>query len=154
PSGETFAKVPKPLNVVAYRYDAREGVTYLSDLYDTPPATADSAPLAAWAHHTHLAYETRTDPTFDFRRGWMVSHRLRLTRVEVASKTARDATGARELVRRYRLTYDPAYHASQLASVTMDGRCDTPVTEDPVSGNLPGGFTCPSLPTMTFGYQH
>jgi RHS repeat-associated protein len=149
---------PTPVNVIVYRYIQDGAIAYVSDIYDTPPAAnPSSAPLAAYAHHTHLAYETRTDPTTSYRRGWATQATLRLSGVDVTSQTF-GAAGDRELVRRYHLAYDPSYHLSLLASVQLEGRCmaapgqEQSVTED-ASGLLPA-TGCPTLPAMTFGYQH
>ncbi len=155
PSGATL---PTPVNVVAYRYLQDGGMSYLSDVYDTPPVSAPAgAALATYAHHVRLSYETRTDPTISFTRGWQTIEALRLTGVDITSQTFAGG-GNREMVRRYHLTYDPAYHVSLLSTLQMEGRCNT--TEDGAgavaedgSGDLPA-TSCPMLPAMTFGYQH
>ncbi|MGH7437933.1 MAG: SpvB/TcaC N-terminal domain-containing protein, partial [Polyangiaceae bacterium] len=65
--------LPTPLNPVVYRYLADGSMTYLSDIYDTSPASNPTkASLSAYAHHTHLAYDSRPDTSFSFRRGWRV----------------------------------------------------------------------------------
>jgi RHS repeat-associated protein len=149
--------LPSPVNVIVYRYLQDGAMAYLSDVYDTSPvANPTAAPLSAYAHHVHLAYERRPDATFSFRRGWQTSQSLRLTGVDVTSFN--DNTGARELVRRYHLAYDPAFHMSLLASVQTEGRCGSTgtaaaSTAENSSGLLPA-TSCPALPPMTFGYQH
>ncbi|MBI2389823.1 MAG: hypothetical protein HYV09_09545 [Deltaproteobacteria bacterium] len=158
----------KPVNVVAYRYVVVDGVGYLTDVYDTPPAADPvGASFSSYAHHARLRYDARPDPTFSFRRGWRTAQTLRLVGVDVTSKTF-VASGARELVRRYHLTYDAKYHVSLLTSVQMEGRCATnPVETDeksgdpststsvwPSGGALPAVTGCPTLPAMTLGYQH
>src|SRR5262249_33670727 len=51
-----------PVNVVRYRYQTVGNTSYLTDIWDTPPASsAATAPASAYAHHVHLAYEQRTD---------------------------------------------------------------------------------------------
>lgn len=143
----------KPVNIVAYRYATAGGVSYLTDIFDTPPAAdAASAALASYGHHTRLRYETRSDVTFSYRRGWRATQSFRLIGVDVSSKTFA-AEGARELVRRYHLTYDAKYHVSLLTRVQMEGRCATNPVED-AAGSLPGGTSCPRLPAMRFDYQH
>jgi hypothetical protein len=127
-------------------------------IYDTPPvANPTAASLQSYAHHVRLSYETRTDPTTSFRRGWQTVSQLRLSGVDVTSQTfAANATP--QMVRRYHLAYDPNFHVSLLTSVQMEGRCNTSeggagaVSEDS-SGDLPA-TSCPTLPAMTFGYQH
>src|SRR5262249_14685287 len=117
----------QPVNQVAYRYASALGTAYLTDVYDTPPAAnAATAPLSNYAHHAHLAYETRTDATTSYRRGWAASQSLRLVGVDVASMAFTPGS-ARELVRRYHLTYNPNYHVSLLASVQMEGRSAGPI---------------------------
>jgi RHS repeat-associated protein len=154
----TGSALPTPVNIVAYRYLQYGGMAHLSDVYDTPPkANPSFAALSDYAHHTRLSYETRTDPTTSFRRGWQTTEGLRLVGVDVTSKNF-GGTGNRELVRRYHLAYDPSYHVSLLTSVQMEGRCATTedgqgsVSEDG-SASLPA-TSCPTLPAMTFGYQH
>jgi RHS repeat-associated protein len=144
--------LPAPVNIVVYRYLQDGGIAYPSDIYDTSlAANPTQAPVAAYAHHTRLVYETRPDTTFSYRRGWQTSQGQRLIGVDVTSFD--DATGQRELVRRYHLAYDPTYHVSLLASVQMEGRCSSPVAEKS-SGALPASTGCPTLPPMTLGYQH
>jgi RHS repeat-associated protein len=149
---------PRPLNVVAFRYVTIDGESYLSDIYDTPPAAnAAAAEVSQYAHHTHLAYESRPDTTFSFRRGWKTSASRRLVRIDVASKTFDGSTTeARHLVRRYHLEYDPDFHASFLKSLQVEGRCSKNETEAPAegTGEIVAATSCDRLPAMTFDYQH
>lgn len=143
---------PQPVNVVVYRYIQDGGAVYLTDVFDTPPADPNIKGLTAYAHHTALAYEVRPDPVFSYRSGWLVEHGLRLTHVDVTSKPfTGSVTAARELVRRYRLDYDPHAHTSLLVSVAMEGRCPTTVTEQS-DGTLPA-TSCSRLPPVTLEYQ-
>ena len=145
-------------NEVRYLYLKEAGRSYLQDIYDTSPAQGDKSNLAAWAHHTRLAYESRPDPSTGFNRGWRVLKAQILKRVDVTS--VRDATSStRQLLRRYHLAYDASYHPSLLVSVQVEGRCEQPVfeqndpqTQDP-TGKLPS-TSCPKLPAMKFGYSH
>ncbi|CAN5551616.1 hypothetical protein BH09MYX1_BH09MYX1_44350 [soil metagenome] len=143
---------PHPNNVVVYRWSVVEGMGYLSEIFDTPPAANASAPLSDYAHHSRLDYELRSDPTTSYRRGWRTAQTLRITRVDVSSKTF-GATGARELVRRYHFTYDAAFHPSLLDTVQLEGRCTQPVVEGGGQG-LPSPSNCPRLPAMKLGYRH
>jgi RHS repeat-associated protein len=151
----------KPVNVVVYRYTVDGANSYLTDIYDTPPAAgAANAPLTAYAHHTRIRYEPRPDVTTSYRRGWPEHQALRLVGVDVASKPSNgDAAAPRKLVRRYHLTYDGKYHASFLDSVQAEGRCgkgdesSEPIAED-ASESFPSGTPCQRLPAMTFGYEH
>jgi RHS repeat-associated protein len=149
---------PRPLNLVAFRYLTVDGESYLSDIYDTPPAAnAADAPVSQYAHHTHLAYEPRPDVTFSFRRGWQTSASRRLVRIDVASKTFDGSpSDPRHLVRRYHLDYDSDFHASLLKSVQVEGRCSETETAAPAEGKgeLVSATSCDRLPAMTFDYQH
>ena len=170
--GNSQAALPAPVNVVRYRYFQDGGQAYLADIYDTPPNTNPAtAPVSSYAHHTRIIYEDRTDPTFSFRSGWPMEQNLRVARVDVTSKPFTGSeTSARELVRRYHLDYDLAFHASYLAAVEVEGRCaDTgapaQILEDGqetmgegpnqlVMEALPELTGCPTLPPMRFRYTH
>jgi RHS repeat-associated protein len=149
----------RPVNLVVYRYAASGGMDFLSDVYDTPPASnAGGAALSTYAHHTRILYEPRTDPVTSFRRGYMTQQLLRVNGIDVASMAFNPATGdPRQMLRRYHLAYDPAYHTSELQSVVVEGRCASPVVEGVVQGtteSLPQATGCPTLPSTTLGYQH
>src|SRR5260370_16032736 len=134
-------------------------MAYLADIYDTPPLqNTTTAPLSAYAHHVHLAYQPRSDVPFSRRRGWQTTQAQRLLGVDVTSQTF-GAAGPRELVRRSQLSYDANFHVSLLASVQMEGRCSdgsgqVVATLEDASQLLPASTGCPTLPAMTFGYQH
>jgi len=152
---------PRPVNVTAFRYATVDGQAYLTDIYDTPPASDPAgAPLSAYAHHTRLIYEARPDTTFSYRRGWATKQSQRLVRIDVASKTFVGATdSARRLVRRYHLAYDPNFHVSILNSVQLEGRHTGAETgglpeqeAEAIADTVCTPVTC--LPPMTFDYQH
>lgn len=154
---------PTPLNVVVYRYRTDGNAAYVSDIYDTPPAAgAMPQDYSQFAHHTHLEYEPRTDPTVSYRSGWQVRRALRLARVDVTSKSFNDGTVLpRQQVRRYRLTYDRDYHTSYLTSVQAEGRCPGGESALQPSEGLDGliregqsGCQPALLPSMTFQYTH
>jgi RHS repeat-associated protein len=163
PSG---ALQPAPVNVVVYRYATFGGLGYLSDVFDTPPASNPTgAPLSQFAHHTHLVYATRPDPTFSYRRGWRTDRTQRLVAIDVSSAAFLAASATRHQVRRYHLTYDPAFHVSLLTGIALEGRCagtgagagtgeTAAPAEDPTTGLLPGGTGCAGLPPVTLAYQH
>ncbi|HLK39861.1 MAG TPA: toxin TcdB middle/N-terminal domain-containing protein [Polyangiaceae bacterium] len=160
------AASPSPVNVIVYRYENVGGMTYLTDVFDTPPAASPTtAALAQFAHHTRLVYETRPDQTLSFRRGWRVDQTLRLVGVDVAAVSFLGGSTTRHQVRRYHLAYDPKYHASLLTSIQLEGRCagtdpssgggeSAAPAEDPSSQSLPATTSCPGLPPMTLDYQH
>jgi RHS repeat-associated protein len=160
PYGNSQAdKLVKPFNLIVYRYRQDGGKAYLSDVYDTPPAsiqTNPDAPLAEYAHHTHLWYEPRPDRTASYRSGYRIEQNLRLTQVDVASKPFA-GSGPRGLLRRYHLTYDPSFHMSFLTSLQIEGRCGgstgTPVSESAGNGP-PLPSNCPRLPPVRFSYTH
>jgi hypothetical protein len=169
-SGVSSASAPpRPTNVVVYRYAQDGGMAYLSDIFHTTPrADATTADLAKYAHHVHLSYEQRSDPTFSYRSGFRIDQRLRLGRVDIASKPFNgDASSPRRMVRRYHLSYEVGRHASLLSSVQVEGRCANGGGSDPNaiveeqhaqqetdSGLLPESTGCPRLPPMRFGYSH
>jgi len=145
---------PAPVNVVVFRYSQDGGTAYLSDIYDTPPAaTAATAPLTEYAHRTRLVYAERSDPTESYRSGWKMQQRLRLTRIDVASKPfSGSASSERKRVRRYHLEYEKTSHVTLLASVQVEGRCAGDETNAPAESDEL--TACPRLPAMTFGYSH
>ena len=145
-------QTPLPLNLVRYKYEAVAGTTYLTDIYDTPPAAnSATAPVSSYAHHTHLRYEARPDVTTSYRRGWRADVTQRLQGVDVTSYDFQATQ--RQLLRRYHISYEANAHVSLLASAQMEGRCTEPVPESSATGLLPP-TSCPRLPAMTFEYQH
>jgi RHS repeat-associated protein len=148
----------QPVNLVVYRYFADHGISYLQDVYDTPPASgAASAPTTSYAHHVHASYEARPDPWSSYQPGWLIVEGQRLTRVDVTSQPFLNAPASRELLRRYELSYDPQSHVSLLTSVQVEGRCaptgQAQVTEDGEE-HLPWPTNCPTLPALGLGYTH
>jgi len=148
--GDVQGSTPAPNNVVVYRYKQQAAIAYVTDIYDTPPASNPvTAPLSSYAHHTVLRYEPRSDAPTSFRRGYPSTMQGRLQGIDVLSMPMSAQNTPRELVRRYHLTYDSKFHASLLTSVQMEGRCGQPIQE-PLQ--LP--TNCPTLPAMRFSYQH
>jgi RHS repeat-associated protein len=149
---------PTPVNLVVFQYFQDGGTAYLRDIFDTPPQVgAATAPTSSYAHHTRLNYDTRTDSTVSYRSGWPMAQNLRLSGIDVASKTfGGGATDARHMVRRYHLTYDASAHVSLLTSVQVEGRCEGDETKAPpeTSNKALPATNCPRLPAMTFGYSH
>ncbi len=155
---DVYGGVAAPLNGVSYRYRHDGGMAYLADVYWTPPAAASSdAGFEQYAHHARLVYESRTDPTGSYRSGWLIEQRLRLVRVEVASKPFAGGTEQpRQMVRKYHLSYADDFHVSLLEAVQVEGRCadtDSPAVVSESGGVLPSS-QCPRLPPMRFGYSH
>jgi RHS repeat-associated protein len=149
---------PRPYNIVAYRYFKDAGTSYPSDIYDTPPAANPAdAPLQAYAHHTRLVWELRSDPATSYRRGWGVQQRYRLARVDVTSKTFQAPQSPRRLVRSYRLGYQPVTqsHISLLASAQLVGRCSGEEEGAPAEGNdgIVPVTNCGTMPPTTFRYS-
>jgi RHS repeat-associated protein len=146
-----------PSNVVVYRYVQSGGAAYLSDIFDTTPqASPATTDTSVFAHHAHLSYEQRGDPTFSYRSGWRMDQTLRLAGVDVTSKAFdQPVTSARHQVRRYHLGY-AAQHASLLTSVQVEGRCTTQERDAPAEQSelLPDSTNCAALPAMTFDYSH
>jgi hypothetical protein len=122
-------------------------------MFDTPPVSGGAdASLSSYARHVRVVYENRPDVTTSYRRGWLTTAALRVTRVDVTSKTFGEPSLPRELVRRYHFTYDGQSHVTLLAAVQLEGRCPTAVAEDE-SGGLPS-TSCPRLPPISFEYSH
>jgi RHS repeat-associated protein len=145
---------PKPYNVAKYRYTVNGGISYLSDIYDTPPVGQANASLDAFAHHTRLVWATRPDTFTSYRRGWVTKQAQRLARVDVTSKAFAGGT-ARQLVRRYHLTYGTELRLSQLVSVQIEGRCATDEAAGGLAESADGSLAasnCGKLPAITFEY--
>ncbi len=95
----------------------------MSDIFHTTPKLdPKTTDLSTYAHHVRLVYQLRTDPTESYRSGWKLEQRLRLSRVDVTSKTFDgDVNTPRRQVRRYHLKYAPNFHQSFLESVQVEG---------------------------------
>lgn len=156
-SGDVLADAsPQPYNKVVYRYVTQGGIGYLTDVYDTPPvANPVSAPLSAYAHHTHLNWDMRPDAHRNYRRGWLVLDGWRLARVDVTSMPF--AGGAvRRMTTRTHLGYEAGSHASLLSSIQAEGRCsgeESMATAEQGDGTLPV-TSCPRLPPIRLEYTH
>ncbi len=155
-------------STVHYRYTLNAGTLYPDAIYYTSPASCASdnpvrargcaAPLEDYAHRVQFVYEARQDVTSSYLTTWRVEQALRLKRLEMTS--AGDQVGARFLVRRYHLGYDPDSYHSLLSSVQVEGR---PSRMDPALEVQVGSATVPEsslgssivgelLPPMRFGY--
>jgi hypothetical protein len=151
-------------NLIVYRWDAQGTQRqHLRDIFYTPPATQGSlAPTDTFAYHVALSWEAPPNAQPQYTHADKRRHELRLRRVAIASKTWA-ASGQRELVRAYNLSYFPArsvpgaageapvWGRSSLKSVTVEGRCATPIAE--TAEVLPDPTGCPTLPPMAFDYQ-
>jgi RHS repeat-associated protein len=144
---------PQPKNVILYRYREDGAIRYLSDVYYTPPAVApDLTNTGTFAHHLHIAWADRPDPTSSYRSGFLQEQRLRFARLDVSSRPfAQLPTTPRELVRRYHASYDAELHASLLRGLQQEGRCDEAVQE--TADGVLSDATCPRLPGLSFAYQ-
>jgi RHS repeat-associated protein len=142
-------------NTVVYLWQKGQ----LSDIYDTPVASAGSglpASLADWAHHVHLGYTNYHDTPAN-QVDWMWAPPGVLGQVDVASQPF--SGGPRELLRRYhfrysaRTSYPNEYHPF-LEGVQEEGRCATPIQESPSGATfaLPVATTCDRLPETTLLY--
>ena len=166
-----------PANLISYVWTAMTptlGGTlgYLTDIYDTP-RVGDAAPATdSFAHHTHLAYTATpwaTGPIWNpsvTAPVWFALPTFVLTRVDVASQDYA-ATGARQQVRRYHLTYNSAASDSiesppTISSVQLEGDCagaggpsETFPNNFETNGQLPAPSAsngCPTRPATTFTY--
>jgi RHS repeat-associated protein len=154
-------------NYVVYRWQRLgiRGLSYLTDIYDTPPASG-SAAVADFAHHTQLSWAAPPFPQTGYPEVLRATPDLRLTRVAVASKPW-SGGGSREVMRAYHLQYlaersasqmpgaleAPLWHHSFLSQIQMEGHCTA--LEDG-TGNVAPGWQCPNgdrLPPTKFSYQ-
>ena len=153
-----FTNISAPLNSVVYRYTPNGNQAYISDIFDTPAASGATANLGTYAHHVHVNYENRTDPTLSYRSGWRIDQNWRISGIDVASKSFNGgANDPRYLVRRYHLSYDSSFHASLLSSVQVEGRCESDEQSAPTedgNGLFSNAKNCDRLPAMTFDYSH
>ncbi|MAQ18085.1 MAG: hypothetical protein CMN30_25215 [Sandaracinus sp.] len=174
-------------STVYYRYAASSaGQRYLSDVFYLSPnsCAGTGGPSAAGARaarrctvalseygvRVHLDYRPRTDVFTSYTAGWGIAEDQRLTRVVVTAASGMEATGSREMVRRYHFTYESDSYHSLLHSVQVEGRPATDVTAgetqyqvfghiseaaalmtDPASSAGPT-LLGQALPAMTFGY--
>lgn len=155
-----------PLNYVHYRWRklGKRGLSYLTDIFDTPRAGAHASDLD-FAHHTQLSWE---EPDYDQTAYADPLHArpdLRLRSVGVSSKTW-SGSGPREVTRTYRLRYmdtraplvpyDPAtmaplWHHSFLRTIELTGKCNV---SELASGQISDNERCPyALPATTFHYE-
>jgi len=154
-------------SVVHYRYSQDEGQVYLADVYYDSPASCAvatvagrrdcSASFSQYGRHVRFVYESRADVTTSYTTTWRVSTAQRLKRIEVTS--AQGTAGARFLVRRYHLSYDPGSFHSLLTGVQVEGRKSRydavlginvgELLSESVLGDDPVGSF---LPAMRFGY--
>jgi RHS repeat-associated protein len=155
---------------VHYRYFEDGHKLYLESVYYTEPAhcaaqfspqsvRACSAQLSDYAHRVHFVYELRADMTSSYVSTWRMEQTMRLKRIEVTS--ADQSVGARYLVRRYHLAYEPGSYHSLLGSVQVEGR---PAAADDLAGMvaspnavseeaLGDALVGQLLPPMLFGYS-
>jgi hypothetical protein len=137
----------EPANPVIHTYNS-DGT--LGDVYDTPPPGQPWPDLSTYAHHTHLRYESYPYYRHPAPAMWRRTPQERLTGVDVTSAPFQ-STGARELVRRYHLTYQDAYHHSYLQTFQEEGRCKSIVREG--TDGLLGSTRCDTLPAVQLTYS-
>lgn len=165
-------------STIYYTYVRDRGQVYLSDVHYVSPASCapSGASIGDFACHEELAnYGARihfdydcpgtTDPAscrpdrfVSYSAGFRVETAWRLSRITVTAYE--DSIGARALVRRYHLTYIPGSFHSQLSSIQIEGRSETPDLDVGVSvfaqvpeTSLTGAIVGATLPPMQFGYS-
>ena len=129
----------------------------LADIFDTPPTSAGGglpASLGDWAHHVHLGYVPYHD-SLPQQVDWLWAPQQVLASVDVTSQPF--SGGTRELLRRYHLRYSartsyPNEYHPFLEGVQEEGRCATPIQEDPSKETLPDATMCDRLPETTLLY--
>lgn len=156
-----------PVNYVEYHWKklGKRGLSYLTDIYDTPRATGHSG-LEDFANHVQLAWEAPGYAQTSYVDPLHSTPDLRLRHVGVATKTW-EASSAREVMRIYTLKYKgakssglaqsfgetdkaPLWHHSFLESIELEGNCRR--TED-ANGNIPPISDCIRLPQTKFEYS-
>ncbi len=147
----------EPNNVVVYRWGYEYFLSYLTDVYYSPPARqrghvqhGDRLTLDSFAHHIRL--EWRVDsPSWTNTPVWRARPDHILTGIDVSSKSFIDPDAPRALVRRYHLTYIWPNNRSLLAKFEEEGRCGSPVHEK-ANQTLPA-TNCPRLPPVSLRYS-
>jgi RHS repeat-associated protein len=128
------------------------GTLYLSDIYDTLAVGQSPAP-ASFAHHTHLTWQLGPSGGPLYTPIWRAAPMAQLATVDVTS--ASWLSTARGLVRRYNLAYTPNAQGTRnrLASITLEGECETPTNEPTpvpeVNDVVPNPSGCPNPATLT-----
>ncbi|MCC6876698.1 MAG: hypothetical protein IT378_20510, partial [Sandaracinaceae bacterium] len=156
-------------STVYYQYRQDRGLSYLEHIYYVSPATCAAStpdqtrqctrPLTEYGARVRLVYEPRQDTFTSYASGWRIDTALRLRRVEVTAY--HDPLGARALVRRYHLRYDPSSFHSLLTSVQVEGRAHSAdatvgadvVTPPPLETALNDDLVGALLPPMSFRYS-
>ncbi len=159
----------RPSNLIIYKWEhlpKTRGTPrgYLVDIFDTP-LVIDGAPQLAWfAHHAHLRYKigrATLEPDKFVTQIWKAVPDYELTDVDITSKDFQlkePLSVPRAQVRRYHLSYyiprDFAAQIELLASVQLEGRCDSrnPI-ESPDTWLLPDRTTCQRRPGTSFIYS-
>jgi hypothetical protein len=155
-------------NIVVYRWGhfGRTGRGYLTDVWDTPPAsTGVNSATSDFAHHTQLVYEA-TDTTLGSNA--QIEHAIRDYRLQRLSITAAPWTiwhsVRRSILRQYIFAYKgtrvgipapgageaPTWGHSYLASVTQLGECSSLTNEG--TGEVVPRCDAPALPPVSFDY--
>lgn len=130
-------------------------IRYLTDIYDTPPATPPSPlQLSSFAHHVHINWSALSffddlDPI------WRATPRFKPAGVDITSATFNATTGQpRQLVRRYSLQYTQNSLGTRffLNTITLQGTCASPVAEQ-ADGTLPATSGCPTQQLAQYTYS-
>ena len=174
----------QPTNIIAYSWSKLSPTTLsggtgavgtalisdLTDIYDTPPIGAGLPVLTQYyAHHTHLIYNTSLGTIGSSTRADRALHSNFLNGVDVTSQTFDGswATGGREQVRRYILSYVPEGHDLAVSQVLVDGWCSSNSPKEgagyllapesasgpPACGVGPGGTSWPPATAFTYSNQ-
>jgi RHS repeat-associated protein len=136
-------------NEVVYQWahPGTRNIGFLTDVYDTPGA-------GGGAHRTHFDYEKPENLTASYSPRWSAIPDLRLKTVTITS--AAITSVARELVRRYHLTYEEGNNTtfgyySLLTSVQLEGNCPGQPIAETAALQSPGP-TCYEFPATQFDY--
>lgn len=150
-------------NLVVYGWQALgvRRLLYLTDVFDTPPASGITT-LSTFANHTQLSWERPGFAITNYAKIDKAGADMRLTRVAVASMPW-SGVAPRAAVRVYRLgyyarrgvlSYDykndaPLWHHSFLKTVQLEGDCA--IAE--IGESVPPSTQCERMPPTTFEYQ-
>ena len=151
-------KYDTSLNVVYYQWQGYSGSNrlYLVSVYDTQLRDSVGFHPSHFAHHIELTYESMSKQAIAANTVpiWRQAPTWRLNGVDVTSDVFNSTTLQRELVRRYHLAYHDAGPRSYLDSVTIEGKCSSPVFElDSAANPVLPSTSCLSRPPTTFQYE-
>ncbi|MGH7297718.1 MAG: SpvB/TcaC N-terminal domain-containing protein, partial [Polyangiaceae bacterium] len=143
-------------------YEVPNGISYLSDIFDTPAATGGGCGNAitcvppaptTFAHHAHLtwtpAFTAHDSTSVPSVAVWQPRPFAQLAALDVTSATWQSTQ--RQLVRRYELTYRTNFWATAnyLQAITLVGQCPSGPIPEGTDGSLPATIPCETRQELT-----